>query len=287
MASYQSLTELKNYTQEQLFPQLINVLKVNDEFVDMLIADALVTDRLTIKFNRTASEGTAAYVGCDDAVTVSAVSGNSYSYDLKTINKSFSVCLPGKDQGSTFVDPTQVEMNGALTAISKIIGSDAISGLYGSGQLSGLNEQVVSTVAAASASDLIPFLDEAYDATLSRENLAFIMNPAAARAVEKDLRAAAGGLTYGELSGTTRTVSAYRGIPIVRSANVGAGIGYLVDRSQFKLFFGQGEGAIGSIFNVADAGTMETRLRKLMHIYVNAQTVLFNTQGATKITGLV
>jgi hypothetical protein len=287
MATYRSLANLATQTQEALFPALIDVLKVQDEALDMLIADALVTDRLTIKFARAADEGTAGYVACDDAITTSATSANSVSYDLRTINKSFSVCLPGQDLGASFVDPTEIEMQSAMKAIGKLIGDDAINGVYASNEIAGLNEQVVTTVAAASASDLLPKLDEAYDVTLSRGNLAWIMAPAAARAVELDLRSAAGGLTYDVLAGTTRNVPQYRGIPIVRSAWVPANTGYLVDREQFKLVFGASENAGAGIFNFADAGVMESRLRKIMHVYVNVQAALFNTQGATKITGLV
>lgn len=288
MAEYRTISELKNSTQDQLFPALIDQLKVNDEFVDMLIAEGLATDRFTIKGNRLASEGAASYVGCNDSITPTAVSGNAFSYDLVTINKSFSVCLPGRDQGSTFIDPTEVELKGALSAISKVIGDDAINGVYGSGELAGLDAQVAVTVAAASAADLLPALDEAYDACLSRANLAFVFNPAAARAVEKDMRAAAGGMQYGELTGTARNVSMYRNIPIVRSAWAPANTGYLIDRNEFKLFFGTGEDAIGGIFNLVDTGkAMEGKLRKLWHAYVNVQTVLFNQQGAVKITGVV
>lgn len=288
MAQYQSIADLKNSTQDQLFAELINSIKVNDEFVDMLVSSAFATDRFTLKGNRMVSTGLAGYSDCDTSLVPTAVSGAPFSYDLRTITKSFSVCLPGKDLGSTFVDPAETELKGALKAISEIIGDDAINGVYGSGEMAGLDGQVTSTVAAASAADLLPALDEAYDSVLSRTDLAFIMNPAAARAVEKDIRGAAGGLTYGELAGTARNVSMYRGIPLVRSANVAANTGYLVDRSQFKLFFGTGENAVGGIINLVDTGaSMETKLRKLWHAYVNVQTVLFDTQGAVKITGLV
>jgi len=288
MAEYRTLTNLKDQTQEKLFPLLIDSMKINDEYVDMLIADALVTDRLTLKFSRLASAGTAAYKGCDDSVAVTAVSSNAVSRDLVVIDKSFSVCLAGQDLAASFVDPTEVEMKGAIKAISEFIGDDAINGVYASGEIGGMNEQVITTVAAASASDLLPFLDESYDATLSRGNLAWVMHPAAARAVEKDIREAAGGLQYGELTGTARNVSYYRGIPIVRSAWAPAGTGYLVDRNQFKLVFGQSQNAVGGIFNLVDTGgSMEGKLRKLYHMYVSAQTALFDTQGLTKITGLV
>ena len=45
MATFRSLSNLALQSQEKLFPALIDVLKVNDESIDMLIADALVTGR--------------------------------------------------------------------------------------------------------------------------------------------------------------------------------------------------------------------------------------------------
>ena len=101
MGQYRTFAELANNTQDQLLPGLYNGLINIDEATASFIALSQLTDRPSIKGNRVVSEGTASYIGCDDTITPSAISGSPFTYDLLTLNQSFDACIPAMNLNST------------------------------------------------------------------------------------------------------------------------------------------------------------------------------------------
>lgn len=287
MATYRSLTDLAETTQDEMLPNLINILKMNDELTSVLISNAGVTDRPTIKGNRLVDEGAASYVNCDSTITPVAVSGSPFSYDLFWLNRSFDVCINGQNLYSSFTDVTATELEGALSAMRKQIAADAMTG-NGTTAPAGLETQITNSFAVATSGDFdLGDMDRMYDEVLSRNQLYYVGAPATVRAVVAEMRSA-GTLDYQTLAGTELRVPSYLGIPVLRNANASAGELHLFDASQFKVIFGESEDAnIGGIFSMVPVGVLETALKKRWHLYCNWLAVLLDTQAAVTLTGVV
>lgn len=288
MAAFRSLASLADTTQDELLPGIIDSLLKNDEFTAAMVANAAVTDRPTVKGNRLTSTGTAAYVGADDAITPEAIETSPFSYDLLTLNRSFSVAVTGQNVYSSFTDVTAAEVEGAIKGIGEKIANDAMVGTTIGGTLSGLEEQCTNTFAISGAGFDLVDTDRLYDEVLSRgSRMAYVGKPGVIRTVLKKLRSA-GGITYDVLAGTQLRVPNYLGIPLLRNQWAPDETLFLVNLEEFKLWVGESEDMnVGGVFSLLPVGAMEARLRKLWHMYVNVAAVLHNTQGAAALIGVV
>lgn len=287
MATYRSLADLAETTQDELLPGIVDVLKKNDEVTAALIANARVTDRPTIAFNRLADAGSASYVGCDDTITSVALSSANVSYDLKTLVRQFDVCSTGQNLYSSTTDVVASELQNAIKVLSERIAEDAIEGSAGSGEITGLANQVTNTFAIAGSSVDVSDLDRLYDEVLSRgPNMAFIGAPATVRAVLAELRSESGGMEYQTLAGTEMRVPSYLGIPILRN-QFATGELHLVNLDDFVLYFGESEDMnVGGVFNLQEVGALESKLARRWRIYAHLAAVLIDTQGAASLTGI-
>lgn len=289
MAQFRSLADLANTTQDELLPGIINGLKQKDEFTSVLIGNAAVTDRPTIKGNRKVTDVTAGYVGCDDSITPSALSAVPFSYDLETFGASFDACIKGQNLYSSFTDVVMSELDSALQSISYLIADDAMNGT-GSGEIAGFETQVASTVAQAvtgAGNFDLSDLDALMDLVRTSGPKVFVGAPATVNVVIKELRAAAGGTDTVQVQGTDLLRPSFYNIPLLKNQNVASGELHLIDLDQFKLFVGESADAnVGGIFSMVPVGVLETKLRKRWHTYINAATVLLDQQGGASLTGV-
>lgn len=287
MATFRSLADLAETTQDELLPGIVDVLKKNDEVTAALIANARVTDRPTITFNRLADAGAASYVGCDDTITSVALSSANVSYDLKTLVRQFDVCSTGQNLYSSTTDVVASELQNAIKVLSERIADDAIEGSAGSGEITGLANQITNSFAIAGGSVDVSDLDRLYDEVLSRgPNMAFIGAPATVRSVLAELRAESGGMEYQTLAGTEMRVPSYLGMPILRNQFATSGELHLVNLDDFVLYFGESEDMnVGGVFNLQEVGALEDKLAKRWRIYTHIAAVLIDTQGAATLTG--
>lgn len=286
MATFRSLSDLADTTQDELLSGIIDVLKQNDEFTAALIANAAVTDRPTIKFNRLADAGSASYVDCDDTITSEAISGSAASYDLMTLVRQFDVCQTGQNLYSSFTDVVASELQGAVKAMGEKIADDAMTG-NGTTEIEGIDTAVTNSFAIAGGSVDVSDLDRLYDETLSRGNLVYVGAPATVRTVLAELRSESGGMEYMTLAGTELRVPSYLGYPILRNQNAPASTLYMVDLEQYKLFFGEMEDQnVGGIFGLQDIGPLEDKLARRWRLYCHLAGVLLDTQGVSELTGV-
>ena len=281
--TYRTLAELADTTQDDLLPGIIDVLKKNDEWTAALVANARLTDRPTIKGNRLASFGDAAYIDCDTEITSEAISGSPFSYDVLTILRQFDVCQTGQNLYSTFTDVVASELNGALKAVSEKLAGDSMTG-NGTTEIAGLDTQNVNEFGTAGADLDCGDLDRLYDEVISRENLVYVGQPAAIRTALAEIRSEAGGLTYGTLAGTELRVPEYLGIPLLRNHFAPADKIFLVDMNQFNLFVGESEdNNIGGVFNLVDVGVVQNKHARRWRVYGQFASVLLDTQGAAAL----
>ena len=285
MATYRSLADLADLTQDELLTGLINELKAYDQLTAALIANAQVTDRPTIKGNRLASVGTPVYADCSTSLTSEAISSDPFTYDLMTLVKSFDVCTTAQNLYSTFDDVLQSELRGAIQAMSLKIAEDAITG-NGTTEISGLETQITNTFNRAGASldmgDIDRLMDEV--SAHASPNVVLVGAPATVRAVLAELRAESGGMTYDVLAGTEMKVPSYLGTKILRSEYVTANYLHAVDLNSFQLFIGQAEDMnVGGIFALQDVGALESSLAKRWRIYCHLAAVLKNRKAVATL----
>ena len=284
MATYRSLADLADTTQDELLSGIIDSLKKNDEFTAALIANAKVTDRPTIKGNRLASAGTPVYADCSTSLTSEAISSDPFTYDLMTLVRQFDVCSIGQNLYSSFDNVVARELAGALKSMSEKIADDAIGG-NGTTEISGLETQITNTFNRAGASLDMGDIDRLMDEVLSRgPNMVIVGAPATVRAVLAELRSESGGMTYDVLAGTAMKVPTYLGTPILRNQFVTANYLHLVNLDDFTLYVGNNEDMnVGGVFSLQSIGDLESSLAKRWRVYCHLATVLANTQGAATL----
>ena len=284
MATYRSLSDLANTTQDELLVGIIDALKKNDEFTAALVSMAEVTDRPTIKGNRLASAGTPVYADCDTTITSEAISASPFSYDLMTLVRQFDCCTTGQNLYGSFTNVVASELEGALKSLSEKIADDAMAG-NGTTEIAGLETQITNSFNRAGASLDLSDVDRLFDEVLSRgPNMVMVGAPATVRTVLAEIRSEAGGLTYDTLAGTAMKVPTYLGVPVLRNQFATANYLHLVNMDDFKLYFGESEDAnVGGIFSLQDIGALESKLAKRWRVYAHLASVLKNTQGAATL----
>ncbi len=155
-----TLAELVNTTQSDLFSGFIDTLLKTDEFTAALIANAGVTDKPSLKFNRLASVPTPVYADCDTSFTSQAVSGGPVTVDLLTMAVQFNVCQIGQNLYSSYTDVVATEVEGALKGLSHKILADSVGSGNGSSAIYGLDSVATNTFAKAGASVDVGDLDD-------------------------------------------------------------------------------------------------------------------------------
>lgn len=283
MATFRSLSDLRNTTTEQMIPGLIDAIRYNDQLTALMVGNSFVTDRPQIKLNRIASRSAAPIVAAGGTITSVALSANAATFDFDTIVSQFEVASQGNNQYSSFTDVVASEMVEAAKAISLTIATNIFTN--GTNTVSLTNQNINSAAVATSGALKLADLDNLSDLVLSKSaNMAFIGRPAVVNAVVRELRSTAGGLQYSDLAGTTFTVPQYLGIPLVKSQFAPAGELYLVNMDDYKIGFGTYADMQYGPFGYQEIGNVEARLAKLYRLYASVFSVLFNTAGAGKLT---
>ena len=100
MATYESLSDLANRTQNQLIAGIIEEIFVPDE--SFALMPVIITDRPTIQYNREATIGTAEVIDCTSTLTSVAISAAPVTTSLLTVHRQFDVCRIGQDLYSSF-----------------------------------------------------------------------------------------------------------------------------------------------------------------------------------------
>jgi len=281
-----SLTELADTTNDDLFAGFIDSLLKTDEFTASLVANAGLTDRPSIKFNRLAALPTPVYADCSTSLTSQAISGSPVTVDLLTMAVQFNVCDIGQNLYSSFTDVLASEVEGAIKGMSHKILADSVGSGNGSTAIYGLDSVASNsfTAAVSGAVDLAD-LDKLIDEVKSKSPAAvFVAAPATVRKVVAKLRSA-GGLMVQELMGTTFQTPAYAGYNILKAEGVAANTLYFVDPSGYQLYFGtSADQKIGTVFNMQSLGESQTKLEKLYRIYAHIAGVSLNPQGIAELT---
>lgn len=288
MGTYRSLTELTDLTQPELFAGIIDSLKRNDEFTAGLIANAGATDRYQIKLNRLLTVPTPAVVACGDTITSQAISAGPVTFSPITYVSQFDICQTGSNLYNSFDDIVASELRGAIKGLTEKIATDAFSG-NGSTGINGMAGLVGTSTAATSAALELSDLDVLFDTMLDKNGpVALVGTPAVVRAVIREMRESAGGMTYGTLAGTEMTVPQYMGVPLLKTQYATAGALYMVNlETGYKLYFGITEDTNVGAFSVQNIGTLESSLAKRMRLYAHIFGVSENPQGIARLTGVV
>lgn len=281
-----SLTELKNTTQDDLFAGFIDTLLKTDELTAALIANAGVTDRPSLKFNRLASVPTPVYADCDTTFTSQQISGGPVTVDLLTMAVQFNVCQVGQNLYSSYTDVVASEVEGALKGMSHKILAGAIGSGNGSSAIYGIDSLATNTFAKAGASVDVGDLDRLIDEVKDKNDRCFFVGaPATVRAVLAEVRSEAS-MQYQELAGTTLRTPSYMGYNMLKAEGATANSLYFVNPdSGYKLWFGNTEDTpIGGIFALQDLGNSQTKLEKLWRIYCHIAGVSLNPLGIAELT---
>lgn len=284
-----TLAQLADTTQDDLFAGFVDTLLKTDEFTAALIANAGVTDRPSIKFNRLASVPTPVYADCDTSFSNQAISGGPVTVDLLTLAVQFNVCTIGQNLYSSYTDVVASEVQGALQGLSHKILADAVGSGNGSTAILGLDSVATNTFAKAGGAVDVGDLDRLIDEVKDKNDRCFFLGaPATVRKVLAELRSEAGGMDYQTLAGTSMRTPAYLGYNILKAEGAASGSLYFVNPdSGYKLYFGTSEDMpIGSVFNMQDLGNSQTKLEKLWRIYAHIAGVSINPLGIAELTGV-
>jgi hypothetical protein len=286
-----SLVELVETTQSDLLASFVDTLMKTDEFTAALIANAGVTDKPSIKFNRLASVPTPVYADCSTEFSNQAISGAPTTVNLLTMAVQFNTCQIGQNLYSSFTDVLASEVDGALKGLSHKILADSTGAGNGSSAILGLDSVSINafncaTSGAVDVGDLDRMIDEVKDRA---NDCYFVGAPATIRKVLAELRSESGGMVYQDLAGTAMRVPQYLGYSILKAEGVGAGKLYFVNpRTGYKLFFGTAEDMpIGGVFAMQDLGNSQTKLEKLWRIYAHIAGISFNPLGIAELDQVV
>lgn len=285
-----SLTELMNLTQPDLLVGIIDALKKNDELSTLLFANAGITDRYQIQFNRLASVPTPVVADCSTVLSSQNISAAPFTVNLLTKTSQFDVCEIGQNLYSSFTDVFQSELLGAIKGFSHNIAEEAVGSGDGTTALFGLgsNVSVAQTISAGGAftlDDLDLLIDTVSD---KGPNMAFIGAPAAVRAITRELRNGSA-LNVSQLMDSTFEVPKYMSKPIIKSDDVPAGVVYLVNLDTgYKLYLGNNpEQKVGGIFGLMDLGPSQTKLSHLWRLVAHINGVTLNQKGIARMNGVV
>jgi hypothetical protein len=285
-----TLANLVDTTQDDLLSGMINTLLKYDQFTANLIANAKVTDRPSIKFNRIVALPSAAYVDCTTSFTSQSISGAPVTVNLLTLAEQFAVCDIGQNLYSSFTDVLASEVDGALQSMSNQILADGVGSGNGSSAIYGLGSVATNSFAVATSGNFdLGDLDKLIDEVKTRSpNSYFVGAPATVRTVVAELRSATGGLQVQDLMGTAFKTPSYAGYNILKAEGAAAGSLYFVDPEQgYSMYFGTSEDmSIGGVFNMQDLGNSQTKMEKLYRIYAHIAGVSLNPQGIAKLTGV-
>jgi hypothetical protein len=284
-----TVAELAYTTQNDLLSGFINSLLKTDQLTAALIANAAVTDRPAIQWNKLASVPTPVYADCTTELTSQAISGTPMTVNLLTMAVQFNACQIGQNLYSSFTDVLASEVEGALIGMSHKILAGAVGSGNGSTAIYGLDSVDVNTVACAvSASPDVSDFDALLDAVKDKNGGVVIAgSPLVVRKVVKELRSEAA-MQWQELAGTTLNTPSYRGYNIVSAEGLDDTKLFAFSPAGYKLFMGTKEDQeIGGLFGFQDLGNSQTKLEKLYRIYCHIAGVSLNPQGIASLTGVV
>jgi hypothetical protein len=284
-----SLAELANTTNDELFAGIVDSLLKIDEVTAALVANAGVTDRPTIKYNRLASVPTPVYADCSTTFTSQAISGSAVSVDLLTLAVQFNVCDIGQNLYSSYTDVVASELQGALKGMSEKLGTDAVGNGNGSSAIYGLNSVATNSFAIAGGSVDVGDLDRLIDEVKDKSDRCFFVGaPATVRKVVAELRAESGGMDYQTLAGTAFRTPAYMGYNLLKHEDVTSGALYFVNPDTgYKLYFGEkADQNVANIFGLQELGHSQTKMEKLWRLYAHIAGVSVNPQGIAELTGI-
>lgn len=276
-----TLSELAYTTQDQLFSNMIDSLKVKDQITAYLIANARVTDRPGLTFNRTASVPTAVVADCSTSFTTQAISANNYSVDLLTYALQFGVCSIGQNLYSSFDDVLAREVDGALKGMSNKLRIGATGAGNGSTDIFGLGSFAANTVTCAvSATPDVSDLDAMIDSHLAGDaQPVFAGSPSVIRKIVKELRSEAA-MQFQELAGTTLNTPSYRGYNMITAEGLDNTKLYMFSPAGYSIWFGEKDDqSIGGIWGLQDLGVSQSKLEKLYRLYSHVAGVSENPQG--------
>lgn len=276
-----TVVELANTTQDQLLAGMINDLLKTDQLTAALVANARITDRPTIKFNRLASVPTPVVASCTTTFTSQAISGNAYSVDLLTYAVQFNACTIGQNLYSSFDDVVAAELNGALQGMSHKILAGAVGAGNGSTDIFGLGSFAANQVSCATSGTLdVSDVDALIDAVKVKEaGQIFVGSPLAVRKLVKELRSEAS-MAWQELAGTALNTPAYRGYNIVAAEGLSDSKVYFFGPSGYGLWMGEKQDqSVGGIFGLQDLGVSQSKMESIYRLYAHIAGVSLNPQG--------
>jgi hypothetical protein len=282
-----TLAELRDTTTEDLFAGIYDNLMKNDGFTSILVANAGLTDKPQLKWNRLLVNPAAVVADCSTTLSSTAISAGPVTADAFTLVRQFDVCSIGAGLYSSITDTVADELQGAIKAISEKLANDAIQG-DGSATMASLESYTTNSFAIAGASLDLADIDKLKDEVLTAGRKVMVGHPAAIRALRREIRENSQGNSFVELAG--RQFSAYDGIPFVASQFVDSGKIHMVDLDEgYQVFFGNTYDPtlnIAGVFALEDLGPAKTKLAKEWRTYCHVFGVSKKSQGLAVLTGV-
>ena len=283
-----SLSALRDTTTEELFAGIYDNLMVLDGFTSILIANAGLTDKPQLKWNRLLSNPAAVVADCSTSLTSENLSAGPFTADAFTYVKQFSVCTIGAGLYSSYTDTVADELSAAVKAIGEKVANDAVQG-DGSTALKGIEAYTTNSFAIAGSTLDLSDIDRLKDEVLTSGRKIMVGAPAAIRALRREIRNASQGAPMAEINGIQ--LATYDGVPFVASQFVDSGKIHLVDLDEgFQLYFGTTYDPtlnVEGVFALEDLGASKTKLEKEWRIYGHAFGVSKKSQGLAVLTGAV
>lgn len=280
-----SLIELADTTQEQLLSGFVDTLIKTNEVTAAILAQAVITDRAQIKFNRLMSVPTPVYANCSTEFANQNISGSPVTVDLLTMAVQYNVCDIGQNLYSSFNDVLANETQGALKGLSDKILEGITGSGNGSSSIIGLDSAATQTMTCAVSGAIdVGDLDAALDMCKTKdEGTFFAGNPATVRKVLAELRAEST-LSYQDLAGTTMKVPSYMGVPVLKAEGFATGKLFLVSKAGYQVWLGSSpEMNVGGIFHMQNLGESQTKLEKLFRLYCHIAAANVNPLGLVEI----
>jgi hypothetical protein len=276
-----SLVELADMTQSELLSGFVDTLLKTDEVTAAILANAAITDRPNVKFNRLLAVPTPVYANCDTSFSNQQISGSPVTVDLLTMAVQYNVCDIGQNLFSSFTDTLASETEGALKGLSQKILEGITGSGNGSSAIIGIDSAATQTMTCAVSGAIdVGDLDAMIDLCKTKDESTFFAgSPAVVRKVLAELRSEST-LSYQELAGTTMRVPSYMGYPVLKAEGFAAGKLFLVSKAGYQVWLGSSpEMNVGGIFHMQNLGESQTKLEKLFRIYTHIAAANVNPLG--------
>jgi hypothetical protein len=273
MPEYRSILDIKNNT-NPVINSMIDSLTLVNEVMPLVMANSVLTDRISIKGERELGGTSAVVADCESTLTSVAMSGQGYAYDLEAIVRPFSVCEIAEADG--LAAEVQKNLFVALRDMGETISQLAIGDI---------ESQTANVDSAGAATFTLDDLDTLFYEVKNKTAGSFIYfgGPSAIKEIIASIRAELGGVNYTEMAGLQ--VPVYRGVPILTTEHATDKTITAVDFGSFQGYFNKlGTGVeVAPFLTLTDLGPAVNALKHNWRVGTLFTSVILSGRNVARL----